>query len=36
MLPPVAVIVRFLADLPQCVIVCTAVTLIVDWLAAQD
>ncbi len=36
MLPPVAVIVRFLADLPQCVIICTAVTLIVDWLAAQD
>ena len=36
MLPPVAVIVRFLADLPQCVIICTAVKLIVDWLAAQD
>jgi hypothetical protein len=35
-LPPVAVIVRFLADYPQCVIICAAVMLVVDWLASQD
>lgn len=35
-LPPVAVIVRFLADFPQCVIICTAVMLVVDWLASQE
>lgn len=35
-LPPVAVIVRFLADFPQCVIICAAVMLVVDRLASQE